>query len=357
MMWKQKAADQFWLGVDHQPESSGFVVLPKFPVQIAPVVVLPNTEVTSSRYINECTGAQMRRFAVNHYGSEEKADATMQWLRKSMKTGQMPYRRVEDEEKKLDVPLKAQWGAQIKVGIPGVEGDFLLMEADEEDERDKFWDLPAELLNQYEVIWNKLRETQSQLNAVSDVRYQGVSRSTCRLVAAAAASKAAEQESSETSEYKQAEDSGSSDGNHSDISAGSRGNDVDSTNEVSAETAVSISNRDYGADRSQCKVGSYAIMCMNAAQTDGSLEIVQITSTNMSVADGCETFDGIKWGPPNGDTSTAKCLTRTWNSTKNTKKKGAQNTLIGKKRKAVISDDITPAQTEEEEPLINTYDC
>jgi hypothetical protein len=292
--WKKAACDPFWRGADHQVNSPGFILLGKFPPRTAPDVIPANVKCTSTTYVREATGATMQQVATDHLGSEELAAASMEWVRISMETGSMPYTLYPNQP-----PVsKAEWGPRVKVGVPGHEGDFYVMQADENTA--DFWTLPNDLKERADLITVERQRALDQVNQLPSIRY----------------TKAIHQ--------RQVAANNPTTGN------------LDATQVLPVNDSKESEEkpRDFGADLSMCEVGHFAI---KRARYDGGtipgieiIEITEVCKTGPGVKEGYETFDGTRWGP-HSKTHTEthpRCLEGTWNAdltTKPTKKRKKTN--------------------------------
>jgi hypothetical protein len=158
------------LGEDSEAGSPGFVLLHEAPFG-APTPIEPNRSPMKSKYVQALTGKAMQEVLESHLEDEDTAVKSMDWLKQCATTGKIPYTLVdEDADQNLDT--RAQWGPQIKVGVPGRQGDFSLVEHDAKFSTNAtFWELPVEAAAVLEAQANELRMAQSELLQMPNVRY------------------------------------------------------------------------------------------------------------------------------------------------------------------------------------------
>jgi hypothetical protein len=160
------------LGENHEAGSPGFVLMHDAPFG-APTAVEPNRSPMKSKYVQSLTGTAMNQVLQSHLEDEVTAIASMAWLKECATKGKIPYTTpVNCSDPDLDP--RAQWGPTVQIGVPGRQGDFFLVEHDEEFGTDaKFWELPAEQAVLLVQQANELREAQRELQQMPDLRYAG----------------------------------------------------------------------------------------------------------------------------------------------------------------------------------------
>lgn len=140
--WKQHHHTK-WLGVNAEPNSTGYVLLHQVPVG-DPVVIPPKDTVMDSDSIKQLVGPSMQAIVepyMNQSSPEatrRELDETMEWLWACATTGQIPFDVVSTSSDQA-TPLPSQWGRPVKIGVTGKQGDFFLMEPDPSDSDYGFW--------------------------------------------------------------------------------------------------------------------------------------------------------------------------------------------------------------------------
>ena len=323
--WKKAASADFWLGEDHQVESPGFILLSKFPGPKGPDIIPCNRNCTAEAYITDATGATMLQVATDHLGSRDLANASMEWIRQSMRTGSMPFTLIPDQP----IATKADWGPSVKVGVPGHEGEFYVLEADKDTV--DFWTLPTDLKERSDVLNRTIQHARDAIAILPNVRYTDVSPANARRL-----QKDAEQKTNNNApaiDYVEPEES-------------------------VEEKKKEQPRREYGADVSLCEPGNFAVNYALYAGVPG-VEIVEITKVyKVGVQEGYETFEGDVYGPASKTNTETKlkCLTGIWNKKIVTQPSKPKKTRASSKRIRDEKDD----DDDENTPLANLpklYNC
>ena len=319
--WKKAASDAFWLGADHQVESPGFILLSKFPGTTGPDIIPSAPGVTAESYIALATGDTMEKIATDHLGSAELASASMEWIRTSLRTGSMPYTLIPDQP----IHSKADWGPSVKVGVLGHEGDFYVLQADEN--ATDFWTLPVDLKNRSDSLNTVIQKARESIAEKPNVRYSDVPAGSARQL------------------QKVAEANSKASANDLLIS-------VENKEEENKEPPP----REYGADVKLCEQGNFAVILVKYAGVHG-VEIVEITKVNkVGVKVGYETFEGDVYGPSSKTNTETKekCLSGVWNKKIDTPRRRPKQTRAAKRTRQDVDDEETPLPKEPK--LYNCYD-
>ena len=88
----------------------------------------------------------------------------------------MPFTLYPDQP----IATKADWGPRVKVGVPGHEGDFFLLQAD--DDIADFWTLPVDLKTRYDALNAATQRARDSIAETPNVRYSNVSAAKARRI-------------------------------------------------------------------------------------------------------------------------------------------------------------------------------
>jgi hypothetical protein len=146
MLWKPNADNtDHWLGADSTLDSPGFFVLDEMP-RGRPLVTPPARKVMKSKYIKEICSKPMKKQFTAHVNRQQASDS-IDWLRKTAESCKIPFDLVEENKENGNATdiLRSDWGPAVKVGVPGLEGDFFLMQDNEFNDCEEFWKLPTDI--------------------------------------------------------------------------------------------------------------------------------------------------------------------------------------------------------------------
>ena len=164
VVWKMRAADQVWLGMDGLPNSPGFIVLKNLPMDI-PALIEPNLEIIEPKYVQGLTTGEM----VKVFESEGRPEA-MSWIQEVIKKGCVPVTRLEGDNWDL-----ANWGVLCNVGVSPKLGTFFLVESRQAQTIEEFWRLPDSVIAHRTAVDSVVAEVQRARAHLPNVRYQRVS--------------------------------------------------------------------------------------------------------------------------------------------------------------------------------------
>jgi hypothetical protein len=238
----------------------------------------------------------MRRVMRSHL-SVEQTDFSLDWLRKSMTYGSMPYRPILDAEP----PTQADWGRHVEIGAPDATGEFQLMEASA-DHTENFWELPQDLKNRAAEISEDLRRARDLVSGTPNVRYSTVKPADARMQHIAAAAAAVNLDPSEE--------------RYIDLEIG-----LNQVVEAKSEEEEEEEEEDqqWGAPAAQCVVGQMAVVEVEFA--DGStgidvVDVVKVRKQGDTKEDGTvveeDNFDGVPMVLNKGQANTSACYTTAW---------------------------------------------
>ena len=146
MLWKENADDtDHWLGADGKLESPGLFVLKTIPVG-RPLVSKHKQKLMPQKYIEEmCSNVMLKQFKA--HVTERQAEDSMKWLRKCAEECKIPYDLVNENDKDNDgnAISKSEWGPAVKVGVESLQGNFFVMQDNDNNNAQEFWKLPDDI--------------------------------------------------------------------------------------------------------------------------------------------------------------------------------------------------------------------
>jgi hypothetical protein len=284
MKFKHKH-DSKWLGNDQLATNSGFVVLPQLP-QGAPTIVEPTDVVMSPDHIIKLIGPTMQEAMRPYMASDDEVFETINWLGASADTGRMPYTPIDASV--VHTPPD-QWGQRVKVGVPGKQGDFFLIQPDKPGSPYGFWQLPVD-------TQERVEEEQRERQKVVD-RYAAVPKV----------------------EYKQKRKAAQSIGSSSGSSGSSSGSS--SARIGSDDSDGEVSNR-TGASMEYCKVGHFAVLERGYKDGSTGIDVGKIKGiSEKSVEGGFDVcYLSVDLYGPAGTSNRGTCLKSKWREDKGNKK-------------------------------------
>ena len=287
--WKKRAIDNEWRGSDGQPSTEGFILLVAKP-RGAPEEVVPDRKPMKSKYLKQLTGPRMTE-VMNSIVDEETASASMAWLKESAITSVMPFTRVDPPYSHLHSgnDPRSQWGPKIKIGVPGSEGEFFLLEHSPEfGSNDRFWQIPDAAYDQR----GEFARVDTSLSALPDVRYKGTKRRKTTHLSKSPVSSLTRTRSA-LSKLPGDKDAGGDD-------------DDDDDKDQEPYTPA------WGAPFTGCVISAFAVLLTEFDDSIG-LSVVQITNI-VSDAEGEESFQGVDLciDSRTVNQSDEKCLKSPW---------------------------------------------
>lgn len=281
MLWKECADDtDRWLGADHKVESPGFFMLKTIPVG-RPLVSPPELKLMRQKFINEMTSAAMLKQFKAHV-TEKQAVDSIKWLRKCATTCKIPYDLVPVQQGDGDVDgiLRSSWGPAVKVGVPGLQGDFFLMEDQQGNDAHEFWKLPVDIQSMVDGEILLALEARRQLEGLPFLRYERPAADALinrerpkkkpKAVSKARTVNASTVSGDDEEENKEEE----------------KKDEVEEEEEEEELEQGSAKDNDYGEKFELCKVGHIACVLTDFEDTAGGtgLEFYQVEYVHESVA-------------------------------------------------------------------------
>ena len=172
VLFKPTVCDPRWLGRDHLPESPGFFMLKQLPPG-RPDVIPGNTKVMAKQYIRQMTASAVLRQVVAFAGDVD-GRLSIEWLRQCAVSGAVPYTFVNVDEAPRPGELVNgydSWGPMVKVGVPGRDGLFYVMQ-DSNNSAEDFWALPEDIQKCVDQDTRDIMLQRQEVLGIPNVRYK-----------------------------------------------------------------------------------------------------------------------------------------------------------------------------------------